>query len=600
MNDYIAPLDHLRFALEHVADFSRLTQVPGFEVWNADTTRRWLASAGRFFADVWAPTNQPADRAGAFLEQGRVVVYPPFADVYRQTMEGGWNVLPRHPSPQEPGIPWMVHAVGIELMASSNGSFSMLTGLIAGAIELLELHASPEQQAQYVPKLRSGEWAGAMDLSEPEAGSDLGALRTKAVLQADGSYRLFGSKRFISWADHDLTPNIVHLVLARTPNAPAGTAGISCFIVPKFLPDAQGSPGVRNDIHCAKVERNMGFRASPTCMMQLGDAGGAVGYLIGKEGDGMRIMFTMMNSNRLATALGAMGIAERAYQAACAYTRLRVQGVPPGAARGAPIVHHPDVRRMLMTMRCHIDGMRALCYFLAGCFDMASHAPSPSERQHYQALADLLTPVAKSWCTEVGSEVTSLAIQLHGGSGFVEDTGVAQHYRDIRIMSIFEGTNGIQAQDLVARKLARNDAEPVRQLLERLSAQAAAAQQSGDVLSASGRALAHATDCLRTATDWMLAQSQGTSRDAISGACAYQRLFGAVVVASLLLRGAQSAGELLNGSDSDKPGYNPRFLQARTASAGFFAEQVLPLFVAWASPAMAGCDTLFSTPEEWL
>lgn len=600
MQDYTAPLEKLRFTLDHIADFPRQLQHTGFEEWNAETAGQWLESAGRFFAEVWAPTNYPADRLGAHLEQGQVIVHPSFPEVYRRTMDGGWNVLPRNPSPGEPGVPWMIHAAGIELMSSANGSLSMLTGLIAGAVELLERHARPAQQALYVPKLRSGEWAGAMDLSEPEAGSDLGSLRTKAILQADGSYRLFGTKRYISWADHELTPNIVHLVLARTPDAPAGTSGISCFIVPKYVPDANGRPGVRNDIHCAKVEQNMGFRASPTCIVHLGDADGAVGYLIGNEGDGMRIMFTMMNSNRLATALGAMGIAERAYQAARAYCRLRVQGVPAGMAPGSPIVHHPDVRRMLMTMSSHIDGMRALCYYLAGCFDMAAHAPDAMERQQYQALADLLTPVTKSWCTEAGSEVTSLAIQLHGGSGFVEETGVAQHYRDIRIMSIFEGTNGIQAQDLVARKLARDGARPVHALLGRLRTLAQSSAQGDEAARTVGASLSRAIDLLAEATDWMLRHNRGTDRDAFAGASAYQRLFGGVVVASLLVQGAQSARTLLQQAGTATGPYSPAFLQARISSAAFFTEQLLALYTAWSGPAMAGCSSLFATPEECL
>lgn len=591
MRDYVAPLQDMRFVLDQVADLAAIARLEGFGASDLTTARSLLEGGARFYQEVWAPTNRPADLSGAHLRDGHVEVHGAFRDVYRRTMEGGWNVLPRAPRAGEDGVPWLIHAAFIELSASGNGSLSMLTGLIAGAIELLESHASEAQRALYVPRLLSGEWAGAMDLSEPDAGSDLGALRTRAIPQADGTYRLQGVKRYISWGDHELTDNLVHLALARTPAAPAGTAGISCFIVPKFLVGSDGRPGARNDIRCLKVEQNMGFRASPTCVMGLGDDGGAVGHLVGRENGGMRIMFTMMNSNRLATALGALGISERAYQAARNYARERVQGTPQGSAPGRPIVDHADVRRMLMVMRSLTEAMRAMCYLTAAAFDRAAYAPDPAERAEHRRLADLLTPVAKSWCTDMGNEVTSLAIQVFGGSGFVEESGVAQHYRDIRIMSIFEGTNGIQAQDLVGRKLAQDDGRAVSELIARVRSLGGDLTIAGGADACIGRGLEQGADALQRATEWMRAQGDGLPLSAAAGATAYQRLFGGVLAAYLLARSASAAQRLRSVAGCGA--YSPAFLDAKVATARFYFEQLLPSCLAQLAPATAGAGTIF-------
>jgi alkylation response protein AidB-like acyl-CoA dehydrogenase len=591
-NPYAAPLADMAFAMEEIAGLGAIAACAGFAEWDSETARRLLANGGRFYADVWAPSNRPADLSGARLEGGKVALHEPFHEIYRQTMAGGWNVLPRSPADGGEPVPWLIHAAFLELAASGNGSFALLTGLIAGASELLRAHASPEQLSRYVARLESGEWAGAMDLSEPGAGSDLGALTTRAVPQADGSYRLFGTKRYISWGDHDLTPNIVHLVLARTPDAPPGTAGISCFIVPKFLVDEQGQIGARNDIRAFAVEQNMGFRASPTCVMTLGDNDGAVGYLVGAENAGMRIMFTMLNSNRLATALGALGISERARQAALAAAKLRVQGTPPGAPKGSAIIAHADVRRMLMTQRALTEAMRALCYFTAAQFDLANHAADAEVRAGHQRLANLLTPVAKAWCTDMGNEVTSLAIQVLGGAGFVEESGVAQHYRDIRIMSIFEGTNGIQAQDLVGRKLGQAGGETVATLLAEMEALAASLADDG-ALAPVGAAVRAAVATLRKATAWMRAAGDGLPPQAAAGATAYLRLFGGVLAAFLLARSAKAAkaAEATHGAD---------FAAAKAATARFYCDQLLPYALAAAGPAMAGPEAHFAIAEAML
>jgi alkylation response protein AidB-like acyl-CoA dehydrogenase len=591
VRDYVAPLLDMRFALEEVAGLDDIAAMEGFRAWDPQTAAGLLQDGARFFEDVWAPTNRPADVAGARLEAGRVIVHDSFQEVYRRTMDGGWNVLPRPPAAGRDGTPWLIHAPFIELGASGNGSLSMLTGLIAGAVELLETHASDSQQALYVPRLISGEWAGAMDLSEPGAGSDLGSLRTRAILQPDGTYRLYGSKRYISWGDHELTPNVVHLVLARTPDAPPGSAGISCFVVPKFLVAADGSLGARNHIRCLKVEQNMGFRASPTCIMALGDDGGAVGQLVGRESAGMRIMFTMMNSNRLATALGALGISERAFQAARTYARQRIQGRPQGATTDRPIIEHADVRRMLMTMRSLTEAMRAMCYYTAAAFDRAAYAPDAEVRARYRRLADLLTPIAKSWCTDMGNEVTSLAIQVLGGAGFVEESGVAQHYRDVRIMSIFEGTNGIQAQDLVGRKLWQDGGRAVDEMLAGMNRIAGALAAADEEQRQLGCALTGAVEALHKATEWMRSQGGGLPLEAAAGATAYQRLFGGVLAAHLLLHGAAVARRLQAGNRASA--YPPAFLDSKVATAGFYCEQLLPFTIAAGAPAMAGASSMF-------
>ncbi|MBS0255623.1 MAG: acyl-CoA dehydrogenase [Proteobacteria bacterium] len=588
-NAYKAPLADIGFVIDELAGLGAIAACPGFAAWDSATAQALLASGARFYEDVWAPSNRPADVSGARLVGGTVETHPALDDIYRQTMAGGWNVLPRAPGLGGEAVPWLIHAVFLELAASGNGSFALLTGLIAGASELLRAHASPDQLERYVSKLESGEWAGAMDLSEPGAGSDLGALTTRALPQPDGTYRLFGTKRYISWGDHEITRNIVHLVLARTPDAPPGTAGISCFIVPKYLVDDLGRIGARNDIRAFAVEQNMGFRASPTCVMTLGDEGGAMGYLVGAENAGMRIMFTMLNSNRLATALGALGISERARQAALAAAKMRVQGVPPGAPAGSAIVAHADVRRMLMTQRALCEAMRAICYCTAAAFDLAAHAADEATRVRHQQRANLLTPVAKAWCTDMGIEVTSLAIQLLGGAGFVEDSGVAQHFRDIRIMSIFEGTNGIQAQDLVGRKLGQAGGETVAALLAEIAALAASLNDDA-ALAPLGTALAGAVAKLREATAWMLAEGNGRSPAALAGASAYMRLFGGVLAGFMLARSAQAA-------KAEQATHGADFAAGKVATARFYCEQLLPYALAASGPAMAGPEAHFGIAE---
>jgi 3-(methylthio)propanoyl-CoA dehydrogenase len=442
-----------------------------------------------------------------------------------------------------------------------------------------------------LPRLVSGEWSGTMNLTEPQAGSDVGAVATRAERQADGTYRLSGQKIFITWGEHDLAANIVHLVLARVPGAPVGTRGISCFMVPKFLIGADGSLGERNDVRCVSLEHKVGIHASPTCVMSFGDRGGAVGHLVGEENAGMRSMFRMMNNARLSVGLEGLAVAERALQDAVAYAQQRYQGRAEGAAPGevTPIVQHPDVRRMLMTMRCGVDAMRYLLYTNAAAIDVSRHDPDAGERVRAGELADLLTPVSKAWCTDLGVELASIAMQVHGGMGYVEETGVAQYWRDARISPIYEGTNGIQAIDLVRRKLPLRDGAVVEAFLERVDADVAALAATGGFQDVCGE-LARATGTLRHATAWMLAAE---GRDALAGASPYLRMFGLVAGGSLHARAAVAAARLLQGTEDG-------FLRARLASARFFCTQLLPGAAALLPAVTGGADVLFDLDQEVL
>jgi alkylation response protein AidB-like acyl-CoA dehydrogenase len=452
---------------------------------------------------------------------------------------------------------------------------------------MLAHHASDELKARYLPKMITGEWTGTMNLTEPDAGSDVGALRTKAVPNGDGTYAITGTKIFISFGEHDLTENIVHLVLARTPDAPPGTKGISCFIVPKVLDD-----GSRNGVTCVSIEHKMGIKASPTCVL---DYDGATGYLIGDENAGMRYMFTMMNNARLSVGLEGLALGERAYQQAVAFSKERRQGRAPGAAPGtsSPIVEHPDVRRMLLTMRATVEAMRALAYCNAEAIDVARHHPDAEVRERAQERADVLTPVTKGWSTDMGVEVTSLAIQVHGGMGYVEETGVAQHFRDARITPIYEGTNGIQAMDLVGRKLPIRLGGAVADLLGEMAG--LDAELGTPELAPLRAPLADAVAALREATDWLLANGLEQPVDALAGATPYLRLFGIVTGGWLLARSAVAACEVLASGDGD-----PAFLADKVTTARFYATQLLPVARGLVPAVTAGAGDLFAIAEERL
>src|SRR6516165_5212235 len=464
---YTAPLTDIRFVLEEAAGFGEVVQLPGYEATSPDLVEAILSEAAKLAENVLAPLNQPADRTGSVLENGVVRTPPGFHEASVRYVEGGWNGLAFDPEFGGQGLPLALATPVAEMWNSACMSFALCPLLNSGAVELLQVHGSAAQKQLYLGKLVSGEWTGTMNLTEPQAGSDLGALRTRAVPEGD-HYRITGQKIFITYGDHDLAPNIIHMVLARTPDAPPGSRGISLFLVPKFLPDEEGRPGLRNDVRTLSLEHKLGIHGSPTCVLAYGEDEGAVGWRIGEENRGLECMFTMMNAARLNVGLQGVAIAERAYQQARDFARTRVQGRPLGAApndEARPIIYHPDVRRMLLWMRTATEAMRALAYYAAATIDQSRRHPEATERRAAQHRADLLIPLVKAWCTDLGVAVASTGIQVHGGMGYVEETGAAQHLRDARIAPIYEGTNGIQANDLVGRKLALDGGETAGALI---------------------------------------------------------------------------------------------------------------------------------------
>jgi 3-(methylthio)propanoyl-CoA dehydrogenase len=576
MAEYTAPLRDMRFALEHLGDLSGVAALPGYDHVDSDAVFSILEEYARFIEDKVAPLNRVGDEVGSVRgDDGSVTTPDGFVEAYRGYVEAGWGAVPFPPEYGGGGFPWLMSIAMQEILTAANMAFSMCPLLNQGAIDMLLHHASEEHRETYLPKMVTGEWTGTMNLTEPQAGSDVGALTTKAVPQDDGSYRITGTKIFISFGEHDMSENIIHLVLARTPSAPPGTKGISCFIVPKLLLDEAGSPGERNDVSCVSIEHKMGIKASPTCVLSYGDGGeGAVGYLIGEENAGMRYMFTMMNNARLSAGLQGLALADRAFQMAVDYAKERKQGRAPGAPAGeqSPIVDHPDVRRMLLTMQSSIEAIRGIIYLNAAAIDRATHGADDADRTAGQELADLLTPVSKGWGTDLGVDLTSLAIQVFGGMGYIEETGVAQHFRDARIAPIYEGTNGIQAMDLVGRKLPMRAGGAVTDYLDRIAAIDDDLAAAGDELASVRAALADGLAALRTATDWLLANGMGHPLDALAGATPYLRLFSVVTGGWLMAQQALAAtAALAEAGPADKAFYEGKVLTAR-----FFCEQLLP------------------------
>jgi alkylation response protein AidB-like acyl-CoA dehydrogenase len=588
MPDYVAPLADMRFVLENIVDLAALAELPGYEHADPETVFGILEESGRFFSQEFAPLNRLGDtQHSRRREDGSVTMPDGFARAYARYVQAGWAGVPFPAEYGGGGFPWLVAVAMQEMMTAANMAFSLCPLLTQGAIDMLLHYGSEEQREVYLPKMVTGEWTGTMNLTEPQAGSDVGALTTKAVPAGDGTWRVTGQKIFITYGDHDLADNIVHLVLARVPDAPPGTRGISCFIVPKFLVSEDGTPGERNSLECVSVEAKMGINASPTCVMAYD---GAVGYLIGEANEGMRYMFKMMNNARLSVGVEGLSLGERAYQQAVEYARERRQGRAPGAPAGqaSPIVDHPDVRRMLLTMRAHIEALRCLAYLNAESLDLASRHPDESVRTRRQELADLLTPITKGWGTDVGVELTSLAVQVHGGMGYIEETGVAQHYRDARIAPIYEGTNGIQAMDLVGRKLPMRAGGVVADHLAAIEATAAELSGAGGELAALGKHLADAHAGLRQATDWLLANGQTDPNNSLAGATPYLRMFGIVTGGWLLARAAAAAQRALDeGGDSD-------FLRQKLVTARFYAEQVLPQAAGLVPSVTAGPSDLLA------
>jgi len=591
MSDYTAPLDDIRFALDGLVDLDGLTKLEPYGHIDADTVFGVLEEFGRMMAEVWAPTNAPGDATGSRLE-GDAIAFPEgFEDAYRAYVAAGWPSVPFEPAYGGGGFPWVVGIAMQEMLNSANMALAMAPLLTQGAIDALLFHGTEEQQELYLKKMVSGEWTGTMNLTEPEAGSDVGNLRTRAVRQDDGSYRIFGQKIFITFGEHPFTDNIVHLVLARVPDAPPGTKGISCFIVPKFLLRDDGSPGERNDVKVVSLEHKMGIRASPTCVLAYGDEGdGAVGFLIGEENAGMRYMFTMMNNARLGVGVEGLGLAERSLQQALTFAKERRQGYAPGAARGEKslIVDHPDVRRMLLTMRSVTEAMRALCYTVAEHIDRAKHGASDADRSEAQEIVDLLIPLAKSWCTDEAERVTSIGIQVHGGMGYIEETGAAQHYRDAKITQIYEGTNGIQAMDLVGRKMPMRGGAVFTDQIGRMRATITELGDDKDLAPIRDE-LAKAVDAAEAAGRWLMERGQADPVVALSVATPFQRLLSLTVAGWLMAREALLASQRLAAGDGDA-----EFLAQKVVTARFFARSILPEVHGLVSASTSGKDDLLA------
>lgn len=564
---YRAPVSDIVFTMRHVAGLDRALQDGLYPDLSGDLAQTILDEAGRFANDVIAPLNPEGDKHGVVLKDGAITTAPGWKEAYKAWTEAGWNALPGPVDYGGQGLPTLLNSACVEMWNSASMAFGIGPVLTMGAIEALAQHGSDDLKGRYLEKLVSGEWTATMNLTEPQAGSDLAALRSRAEPAGDGTYRITGQKIFITYGEHDLTDNIVHLVLARLPDAPAGTRGISLFLVPKFLPD-----GTRNDVRCHSIEHKLGIHASPTCTMIFGDHGGAVGWLVGEENRGLACMFTMMNNARLAVGLQGVAIAERAYQQALGYANERRQGrAPMGAVEGmSPIVVHPDVQRNLLTMKALTAASRAICYMTAEAIDRAHLEQDAASRKKANERASLLTPVAKAFSTDIGVEVASLGVQVHGGMGYVEETGAAQHLRDARIAPIYEGTNGIQAIDLVTRKLPLSGGETVHAQIAAMRAVVTRLMKEGTpAFGATAARLRDAIESLDRATSFLLkAVSSNTPAEALAGATPYLRLFALAQGGAALAEGALAANALMASGDTD-PAH-----PARIALCRFFAENI--------------------------
>jgi len=585
MLPYSPPLDDMRFALD-LAGLGELSSLEPFGDASSDLVRALLDEAGRFVTDVIAPLYRVGDEHGSVLQDGEVVTPPGYKEAYSRFVEAGWPAAAFPPEWGGGGMPFAVGVAIQEMVTAADMAFSLCPMLTYSATEMLLSHGSDEQHATYLEKLVTGEWTGTMVLTEPHAGSDVGALSTKAVPAGDGTWRITGQKIFITWGDHDVADNIVHIVLARTPGAPPGTKGISTFIVPKYLVNPDGTRGERNDITTVSLEHKLGIHASPTCALSFGDHGGAVGYLVGLEHQGMAYMFTMMNNARLQVGIEGLAVAERAHQHAAAYATERRQGRAVGAPRdqASLIVEHPDVRRMVMLMRSQTEAMRAVMYRNAAAIDFAKHHPEESRRRWEEHVAAILTPVSKAWGTDLGVDMASLDVQVHGGMGFIEETGAAQLLRDSRIAPIYEGTNGIQAIDLVTRKLPLDGGDAIRRLLGEMRTTADSLNGENKVI---GERLAAALDTVDTATEHLLGAEPN---DALAGATPYLEMLGTTLGGWMLGKGAAAAAE---GPD----GFSPGFCQAKQATARFYAVHVLSTVPGLLGTVTAGADSIFAVDQ---
>jgi len=586
MTEYRAPTLDMAFTLQRVAGFAEMVKACGHEEASDDLVSAILEEAARFAGSVIAPTNVTGDRTGVRLDEDGIVRTPEgFREAYRMYAESGWASLQFDPAFGGQGLPFSLAIPVQEMWHAANMAWGLCPLLSQGAVDALAENASDALKQRLLPKMISGEWTGTMNLTEPQSGSDLSGIRTQARRDGD-VYRIRGQKIFITWGEHDMASNIVHLVLARLPDAPPGVKGISLFAVPKYLPDASGEPGQRNDCRVVSLEHKLGIHASPTCVMSYGDNEGAIGYLVGEENKGLACMFTMMNNARLTVGLQGVSISERAWQQARDYAMERVQGTAPGDTSPSPIIRHPDVRRMLMTMKTLTEAARALAYTGCVAVDFArSRTIGEDMRAKYQRRADLLTPLVKGWCTEIAQEVTSLAVQIHGGMGFIEETGVAQYYRDARILPIYEGTNGIQALDLIGRKTIRDRGQAMAELIEEMKAFTGREQASG-ILDADRQArYDQSVAFLEEATRLVLENGDNP------------RFTGAVAFNYLMLSATVTAGWLVHRAAAEAKQAANSLAGSKLAVANFYMDHILPRCAAWLSGLRAGENAIMALPE---
>jgi len=569
---YRAPVKDMLFVMQHLANIEAVAQLPGFEDAGLDTAAAVLEECAKLNENVVAPLNWVGDQNPSSFSDGQVRTTPGFKDAFRQFGEGGWQGLHHPVDLGGQGLPKLIHAACIEMANAASISFALCPLLTDGAIEALLTAGSDELKARYIPPMVEGRWTGTMNLTEPQAGSDLSMVRTRAEPQPDGSYKLFGTKIYITYGEHDMAENIVHLVLARVSGAPEGVKGISLFVCPKFMVNGDGSLGARNDVHCVSIEHKLGIKASPTAVLQYGDNGGAVGYLVGQENRGLEYMFVMMNAARFAVGQQGIAVADRAYQHAVQYARDRVQSRPvDGSLReAAPIIHHPDVKRMLLTMRANVEACRAMALVAAAAYDAAERHPDAEVRKQNQAFYEFMVPLVKGYSTEMSLEATSLGVQVHGGMGFIEETGAAQHYRDAKILTIYEGTTAIQANDLVGRKTARDGAATVKAICAQIAAtEASLAQRPSAAGQAMARRLGAARQALLDAAGFIAGGAKASPNAVYAGSVPY------LMLAGITVAGWQMARSLLAAEDLLAAGEDADFMRAKVSTARFFGDHVL-------------------------
>ncbi len=569
---YRAPVKDMLFCMTELAQLDEVAKIPGFEDFGPETAQAVLEECARFNEEVVAPLNWEGDKAPSSWKDGQVTAAAGFKEAFRQFGAGGWQGL-QHPGEfGGQGAPKTIAAACLEMINSASISFALCPLLTDGAIEALLTAGTPEQQAAFIPKMISGEWTGTMNLTEPQAGSDLAQVRTRAEPQPDGTYKIAGTKIFITWGEHDMAENIVHLVLARVVGAPEGVKGISLFIVPKFLLNADGSLGARNDVHCVSIEHKLGIKASPTAVLQFGDHGGAVGTLVGQENRGLEYMFIMMNAARYGVGVQGVAVAERAYQLAARFAKERVQSRPvdDSLPAGAPIIHHPDVKRMLMTMRSLTEGCRAMALMAAAAYDAAHAHPDAEVRKQNKAFYEFMVPLVKGYSTEMSLEVTNLGIQVHGGMGYIEETGAAQHYRDAKILTIYEGTTAIQANDLVGRKTARDGGQTAKAIAQQIAAtEARLSDRTSAAARSMGKRLHAAREAFEQVVDFVAGNTRASPIAVYAGSVPYLMLAGNLVAGWQLARALMAAEDRLAGGD------DAAFMTAKIATARFYAEHIL-------------------------